>query len=94
MAWGMISHRVHDYDKWKVVFEENAAVRKEFGCTGGYVFRDADDPNKVTALLEFESVERFRAFRQDPRLADAMSRAGVDGPPDIRALEVAERPEY
>jgi hypothetical protein len=43
-------------------------------------FEDADDPNEITGLHWFPSVDEAHAFADDPDLKDAMARAGVSGP--------------
>ena len=51
------------------------------------MFRNADDPEEIVVLLEWDSLERARAFAQSPDLRETMERAGVTGPPDIRFLD-------
>jgi len=46
-------------------------------------FRNADDPNELTGLHWFASVDEAHAFANDPDLKDAMASAGVIGPPRI-----------
>ena len=43
------------------------------------MFQNADDPNEVTGLHWFASVDEAHAFADDPDLKDAMARAGVSG---------------
>jgi hypothetical protein len=92
MPYIIIRHKVEDYAKWKSVFDEHGATRKDFGSKGGYVFRSADDPNEVVILLEVDDLNKVRQFIQSQDLRETMQRAGVKGPPDIYYLEEADRP--
>lgn len=40
-------------------------------------------------MEEFGSVERAKAFAASPELREAMGKAGVIGPPEIRFLQTA-----
>lgn len=74
------------------MFDEHNATRKASGSKGGYVFRNADDSNELVALLEWDDLAKARQFTQSEDLKEAMQRAGVAGPPDIRFLDEADRP--
>ena len=57
--------------------------------TDATVFRNTDDPNELTGLHWFASVDEAHAFANDADLKDAMARAGVIGPPRIEiSIEV------
>ena len=92
MAWVMVSAPVADFDSWKAIFDANAGFREEYGSKGGMVFRGAEDPQRVTVLLEYEDAERLSEWLQSPRLKDNMAEAGVTGPPEITLLEQAGTP--
>ena len=85
-----IRQEVKDYDKWRARFDAHAATRKAGGALEGqYVMRNTDNPNEVTVILEWDSLEKPRQFTQSPELKEAMKNAGVIGPPDVRFLEAA-----
>ncbi len=92
MPYLLIRHTVEDYDRWKPVFDEHASMRQAAGSKGGYVFRSADNPNEVVAIMEMEDLDRARQFVASDDLRQAMEKAGVTGPPEILFLELAERP--
>jgi heme-degrading monooxygenase HmoA len=91
MAYLIVHHHLEDYEKWKLVFDEHGAVRKEQGSKGAQVLRSAQDPNEVMVITEFESVEAARNFVGAPNLPEVMQRAGIVGKPDIHILEELER---
>ncbi len=83
---------VEDYARWKPVFDEHSATRKDMGSKGGQPFRDADDPSQVVILMEWDSIERAHQFTQSDVLRKAMQRSGVSGQPDVHFLDEVARP--
>jgi quinol monooxygenase YgiN len=79
----IVQHMCADYDTWRPVFDEHAAVRQEHGCTSERVYRDADDANQVAVIMEWPSQAAAEGFMADPSLRDAMERGGVTGPPTV-----------
>jgi len=92
MAYILVQHSVEYYERWKSEFDAHRAAREAAGSKGGFVFRDADNPNNLTVLLEWNSLERAHAFSESYDLREAMKRAGVTGPPTITYLENGGRP--
>ena len=89
-----LKHTVADFNAWKVVFDEHAAIRKEHGATGHRLAQSLDDPNAVTVLTMFPDRAAAEGFLADDSLREAMSRAGVVGKPTIELLEVTEEVPY
>ncbi|MGH2369403.1 MAG: cyclase, partial [Chloroflexota bacterium] len=58
----LIRHHVADYPAWKAVFDEHAPTRRANGSRGGWLFRDAVDPNEVLVLLAWDDLDRARLF--------------------------------
>ena len=92
MPYLLIRHKVEDYDRWKKAFDDHASIREAAGSKGGHIFRSADNPNEVVAIMEMEALDRARQFVGSDELRQAMQKAGVTGPPDILFLEHADRP--
>ena len=92
MPYFLVQISVEDYDKWKSVFDEGGATRQAAGSKGGFVLRNADDPNQITILLEWDNLDNARAFAGSDDLREAMQRAGVTGPPNVYFLDEADRP--
>ena len=91
MPYLLVRHRVEDFAKWKSVFTEHSAARKAGGSRGGLLLHDADDPNNLVLLFEWDSLARARAFADSDDLRRAMQRADVTDQPDIYFLGEAER---
>ncbi|MGD8353115.1 MAG: antibiotic biosynthesis monooxygenase [Pseudomonadota bacterium] len=87
MPYLLVRHKVSDLAKWRPLFEEHAAVRKEFGFTGARAFKNADDPHELLVLFEFKDLDKARLFTRSDELREAMERAGVSDVPDMFFLE-------
>jgi heme-degrading monooxygenase HmoA len=90
MTYIYVRHNVEDYAKWKEGFDTHAAARQAAGATDeAYVMRNVDDPNEITSILGWSDLEKAKAFTQSASLKEAMQKAGVTGPPEVRFLETA-----
>ncbi len=85
-ALSIVQHPVNDYDEWRTVYETVQPLREKYGVSTADVLQDPADPNSVTVLHWFPSVDQARAFAADPGLKDAMARAGVTAPPRIEIV--------
>jgi heme-degrading monooxygenase HmoA len=91
MPYLLVRHKVEDYEKWKPVFNEHSKVRRASGSKGGHLFRNADDPNEIVVLLEWDTVEKARKFAHSKDLQQAMQRAGVTSKPEMYFLDEIEQ---
>ena len=83
----LIRHTIADYAIWRPVFDAHEAFRRANGATGvGQVYRDEGNPNQITTLLEWDSIENARRFSSDPALKEAMQTAGVTSAPEVHFL--------
>ena len=88
MVYIYVRHRVENYARWREGFDTHAAARQAGGATDeAYVMRNVDDPHDITIILGWSDLEKARAFTQSASLKEAMQKAGVTGPPEIRFLE-------
>ena len=79
----IVTHPVKDFDTWKSVFDKFESVRKEGGEQSAVVLRHADDPNMVTVVNTWNSIDEFQAFFVQEELKAGMAEAGVAGPPTV-----------
>ena len=75
------SHPVKDFDVWRTSFDRFEPLRKEAGEQSSVVLRHADDPNFVTVINTWDSIESFQAFFGREELKAGMAEAGVTAPP-------------
>jgi heme-degrading monooxygenase HmoA len=86
MAHLLVVHDVEDYARWKPVFDQHDNVRRANGCEDYQLFRDANDPNHVVILFEWDSLSNARRFAESDDLRQAMQKAGVVSRPQTYFL--------
>ncbi len=91
MPYILVRHKVEDYAKWKPIFDEDGVNRKAGGSKGAQLFRNADNPNELIILMEWDDLGKAKQFTQSPALREAMERAGVADQPDMYFLDEVER---
>jgi hypothetical protein len=88
MVYLNVRHTVADYEKWRVGFDAHESARRAAGATGvNQVYRDVDDANTVTLIMEWDNAGNARRFLDDPALREVMQQAGVIGMPAVRAIQ-------
>ncbi len=79
---------VADYGTWRIGFDANESSRKSAGSTGvNQFYRDVDNPNNVTLVLEWDEAGKAQAFLNDPHTKESMDEAGVTGRPMVVAVQ-------
>jgi len=85
-----VRHTIADYAQWRAGFDAHASARRSAGATGvTQVFRDVENPNQITVLLEWDNVENARKFTNDPGLKEVMQAAGVTSAPEMHFMNSA-----
>lgn len=78
-----VRHEVADYTAWRKSFDAFAPTQKKLEALTSSVYQSADDPNDVTVVHDFASVEKAKAFAASAELKAAMQKAGVKGTPQV-----------
>jgi len=78
-----VRHEVADYATWKKAFDSFAPAQKKGGVFFKAVYQSTDNPNDVTVVHDFHSLEQAKAFAANPELKTAMEKGGVKGAPTI-----------
>jgi len=91
MIYFLVRHKNKDYANWRKVFDEHSATRKTSGSKGASLLRNADDPNEIVIITEWDSLEKARKFAQSEDLKKTMQQAGVIDKPDVYLPEEIER---
>lgn len=76
----LIVHRVADYERWRTIFEEAAALRKAAGELRYHLLAAADDRNQIIHYSEWTTLEAARAFFESDQLVQIRKSAGVEAP--------------
>jgi hypothetical protein len=86
MAKLLVHHKVQDYSAWRKIFDEDDQRREEYGSTGVQVLKSANDPNDLTVIMDYPSVDAAKAFATSDALKEKMKDAGVISQPQITFL--------
>lgn len=78
-----VRHEVADYGAWRSAFNSFAPTQKKLGVISKSVYQSTENPNDVTVIHDFRSLEKAQAFAASPELRSAMEKAGVKGAPQI-----------
>ena len=83
-----IRHSVTDYATWKSVYDTHLPTTA--GAKYARVNRSVEDPNMVTVVAGFDTLELAKSFLDNPNLKAQMTEAGVVGSPRIEINEEVE----
>ena len=90
MAYVLVQHEVKDYDAWRVGFDSVSELRTQYGEKSAQVFTNTDNPNRITAVFEWDTIEHAETyFFNTPELKSAMQKAGVLGRPTVTMLNAS-----
>jgi quinol monooxygenase YgiN len=78
-----VRHEVADYGAWRKTYDAFAPTQKKLGVIYQAVYQSTDNPNDVTVIHDFHSIEKAKAFAASPELKAAMEKSGVKGAPQI-----------
>ena len=73
----LVRNRVQDAERWKSVFDAQAAAGAAAGLTVQHVWRSVDAPDEVFFLLEVEDRAPAEAYMSSPEASAAGADAGV-----------------
>lgn len=79
----IIQHPVSDYDKWRPVFDADAAARQSYGISTLGVGRGIDNTNDIIMYFKLDDTAKANACMNRPELKPLMDSAGVTAPPGI-----------
>lgn len=79
----IIEHTVANYADWKAAFDGHAPARKDAGFVAHHLNRGSDSPNDILAFMLYSDRSKVEQFLQSSDLKEAMSNAGVQGPPAV-----------
>ncbi len=78
MPYSLARLKVEDYAKWKPVFDQISDARKASGgAKRGILLRDADNPNEITILIEWDNLENARKFIQSEDVKKSLKKSGT-----------------
>lgn len=78
-----VRHDVADYGAWRKAYDAFAPTQKKLGVIYQAVYQSTENPNDVTVIHDFHSLEKAKAFAASAELKSAMEKSGVKGAPQI-----------
>ena len=78
-----VRHDVTEFSAWKKQYDAFGSMQRKHGVFHQEVFQSTDDPNRLTVIHDFHSLEKAKAFAALPELKAVMEKGGVKGPPQI-----------
>ncbi len=85
-----IRHKVENFDEWKRTFDAALPIRRAAGEVACRVYTVHGSAADVMVSVDWDSLERARAFLASPKLHDAMAKAGVREMPHMLILELRD----
>lgn len=92
MPYVLVTQRVENYPRWRRSFEDHAEEREEAGSTGGHIFRDVQEKERVTLFLAWDDLDSAREYLHSETVREELEAGGVEGDPQIRYLEELGKP--
>jgi hypothetical protein len=83
MSKVILSHRVKDYDSWKVKYDADRPRRAAAGITEIAVGPRSDDPNMAYMIWDAKDPAVLDQMVSDPDLRKVMNDAGVISEPEL-----------
>ena len=86
-----VRHTVSDFKVWQKGYDSFAPMQKQAGVFHKAVYQSIDNPNDVTVIHDFHSLEQAKAFISSKSLVEAMSSDGVQGKPEMWITTITEK---
>jgi quinol monooxygenase YgiN len=78
MVYVLARLKVESYAKWKSLFDERSATRKEKGSKEAHLFRNSDDQNEAVILFEWDNRENAQKYMESDELLKSLKNVGAE----------------
>ena len=82
MSFYVVSHKVHDFGKWKNVYDDFESVRQKYGVKEQLLIQAFDDPNHVLVVGQGD-IDAIQRFISSEELKEGMKDSGVSSEPNL-----------
>jgi len=72
----IVKRNLKDYDSWKQMVVDMNSVRKGYGSKGSTVYRNAEDPNEVYLVMEWDDHKSYHEYFNRPDVQKALAETG------------------
>lgn len=69
--------KLESYSKWKPLFNERAAIRRDYGSYEAHLFRNSENPNEVVILFKWDNFENAHSYFESEALQQALKNIGA-----------------
>jgi len=73
----IVKRKLKDYDAWKKIVSDLDGLRKEYGSKGMSVYRNANDPNEVYLVLDWDDRKPYKNYFNLPEVQKALADTGT-----------------
>jgi heme-degrading monooxygenase HmoA len=77
MVYVIAQLKLESFDKWKPVFDERSAIRKEMGSKEARLFRNSNNQNEAMILFEWDNMENAQKYMESEALRKTLKEAGA-----------------
>jgi heme-degrading monooxygenase HmoA len=77
MVYVLAQLKLESFQRWKAVFDQRAAIRKEAGSKEARLFRNSNDDTEVVILFEWDTIENARKYMESDVLREALKKVGA-----------------
>ncbi|MDD1763436.1 MAG: antibiotic biosynthesis monooxygenase [Methanobacteriaceae archaeon] len=70
--------KLESYDKWKPLFDERSAIRKESGSKEAHLFLNSDDQNEAVILFKWDSRENAQKYMESAAMLKSLKNIGAE----------------
>ena len=75
------------FEQWKEIFLSRIPLREKAGCLSSRACQSVDDPQTAVVILEWDDLEKYRAFAKTGFVQNAADNPMILDTPDIYVLE-------
>ena len=73
----IVKRKLKDYVSWKKQLGDVDGMRKGYGSKGLTAYQNADDPNEVYLVLEWDDKKPYQNYLNHPEVQKALSLTGT-----------------
>ncbi len=82
-----VRHTVKDFDAWHSGYRTYYDIQRDLNMVGDAVQHDVEDPNKLTVVHDFATMDDVNRYMSLPNLKELMEKVGLIGEPEIWVTE-------
>ena len=77
MVYVMVPLKLESFDKWKPVFDDRSAIRKNSGSKEARLFVNSENHNEAVILFEWDNLENAKNYLESEAVREALAKVGA-----------------